>query len=143
MSCTLAKRTQNNQCFQRCVDPFSRPSSFPVREVGGRSGCHRPHNDPLGVSIQSAQASGSAQCCIASHLNRSAPDFRWCRQQSTVMLAPPLPIPCPAASLFHTATGIAFADLAIDGHRETWPIRSTRFRSWLRRCYCQQAFRPC
>ena len=35
--------------------------------------------------------------------------------------------------LFHTATGIAFADLLIDGHRETWPIRSKRFRAWLRR----------
>jgi hypothetical protein len=34
---------------------------------------------------------------------------------------------------FHTATGTAFADLTIDGHRETWPIRSERFRSWLRR----------
>ena len=30
--------------------------------------------------------------------------------------------------LFHTATGTAYADLVIDGHRETWPIRSTRFR---------------
>jgi hypothetical protein len=28
--------------------------------------------------------------------------------------------------LFHTADGTAFADLMIDGHRETWPIRSTR-----------------
>src|SRR5262245_42473615 len=35
--------------------------------------------------------------------------------------------------LFHTATGTAFADLLVDGHRETWPIRSKRFRSWLRR----------
>src|SRR6185369_12010322 len=24
-----------------------------------------------------------------------------------------------------------------DGHRETWPIRSKRFRTWLRRCYYQ------
>ena len=39
--------------------------------------------------------------------------------------------------LFHTATGTAFADLVIDGHRETWPIRSQRFRSWLRRRYYQ------
>jgi hypothetical protein len=38
-------------------------------------------------------------------------------------------------SLFHTATGTAFADLLVDGHRETWPIRSKRFRSWLRRRY--------
>ena len=37
--------------------------------------------------------------------------------------------------LFHTATGTAFADIVTDGHRETWPIRSGRFRSWLRRRY--------
>src|ERR1700737_2973141 len=37
--------------------------------------------------------------------------------------------------LFHTATGTAFADLLVNGHRETWPIRSKRFRAWLRRCY--------
>jgi hypothetical protein len=28
-------------------------------------------------------------------------------------------------ALFHTPAGIAFADLMVDGHRETWPIRST------------------
>jgi len=37
--------------------------------------------------------------------------------------------------LFHTATGTAFADLLVDGHRETWPIRSKRFGGWLRRRY--------
>ena len=40
--------------------------------------------------------------------------------------------------VFHTASGVAFADLVIDGHRETWPIRSKRFRNWLRRCYYQE-----
>jgi hypothetical protein len=39
--------------------------------------------------------------------------------------------------LFHTATGTAFADILVDGHRETWPIRSRRFRGWLRRRYYQ------
>jgi hypothetical protein len=39
--------------------------------------------------------------------------------------------------LFHAATGTAYADLLIDGHRETWPIRSKRFRVWLRRRYYQ------
>ena len=33
-----------------------------------------------------------------------------------------------SAELFHTATGTAYADLVIDGHRETWPVRSPRFR---------------
>lgn len=43
----------------------------------------------------------------------------------------------PSDDLFHTATGTAFADILVDGHRETWPIRSKRFRSWLRRRYYQ------
>jgi hypothetical protein len=35
------------------------------------------------------------------------------------------------ADLFHTPNGDVFADVEIDGHRETWPIRSRRFRNWL------------
>ena len=38
-----------------------------------------------------------------------------------------------SADLFHTATGTAYADLVIDGHRETWPVRSPRFSGGLRR----------
>jgi hypothetical protein len=37
--------------------------------------------------------------------------------------------------LFRTSSGVAFADFITDGHRETWPIRSKRFRTWVRRCY--------
>jgi hypothetical protein len=37
--------------------------------------------------------------------------------------------------VFHTPSGVAFADVITDGHRETWPIRSKRFRTWVRRCY--------
>ena len=37
--------------------------------------------------------------------------------------------------VFHTAGGVAYADFITDDHRETWPIRSKRFRTWLRRCY--------
>src|SRR5215212_5396020 len=39
--------------------------------------------------------------------------------------------------LFHTPSGVAFADFVTEGHRESWPIRSRRFRTWLRRCYYQ------
>ena len=38
-----------------------------------------------------------------------------------------------SAELFHTPDGKAFADLGINGHRETWPIRSKPFRRWLAR----------
>ena len=33
--------------------------------------------------------------------------------------------------LFRTSDGIAYADLEIDGHRETWAVRDRGFRRWL------------
>src|SRR5437763_10379412 len=41
----------------------------------------------------------------------------------------------PFEGLFHTPTGVAYADILVDGHRETWANRSSRFRLWLRRRY--------
>lgn len=38
-----------------------------------------------------------------------------------------------AAELFHSANGTAFADLDINGHRETWPVRTKGFKRWLAR----------
>ena len=38
-----------------------------------------------------------------------------------------------SAELFHAPDGTGFADLEINGHRETWPIRSKGFRRWLAR----------
>ena len=37
------------------------------------------------------------------------------------------------AELFHAPDGTGFADIDINGHRETWPIRSKGFRRWLAR----------
>jgi hypothetical protein len=37
------------------------------------------------------------------------------------------------AELLHARDGTGFADLGINGHRETWPIRSKGFRRWLAR----------
>jgi hypothetical protein len=42
------------------------------------------------------------------------------------------------AELFHTPDGIGFADLSINGHRETWPIRSKGFRRWLARRFFEE-----
>jgi hypothetical protein len=40
-----------------------------------------------------------------------------------------------SAELFHTPDGTGFADLDINNHRETWPIRAKGFRRWLARRY--------
>jgi hypothetical protein len=45
-----------------------------------------------------------------------------------------------AARLFHAIDGTGFADLIIDGHRETWPLRSNRFRAWLRQQYYERTW---
>ena len=39
------------------------------------------------------------------------------------------------ASLFRTPDGDGYADIVVNGHRETWPLRSSGFRKWLRRIY--------
>lgn len=39
------------------------------------------------------------------------------------------------AKLFHTPDGTSYADIFIDGHRETWKVRSTGFSRWLKRRY--------
>jgi hypothetical protein len=43
-----------------------------------------------------------------------------------------------AAELFRVRDGSGFADIDINGHRETWPIRSKGFRRWLARRFFEQ-----
>jgi hypothetical protein len=43
-----------------------------------------------------------------------------------------------AAQLFHASASTGFADLIIDGHRETWPLRGKRFQAWLRQQYYER-----
>jgi hypothetical protein len=45
-----------------------------------------------------------------------------------------------AARLFHASDGTGFADLIVDGHRETWPLRSKRFQTWLRQHYYERTW---
>jgi hypothetical protein len=40
--------------------------------------------------------------------------------------------------LFHTADRDAYADLEINGHRETWPVRSRVFKQWLTRQFFER-----
>jgi hypothetical protein len=40
-----------------------------------------------------------------------------------------------AADLFHAPNGTGFADIDINGHRETWAVRAKGFRRWLARSF--------
>jgi hypothetical protein len=43
-----------------------------------------------------------------------------------------------SAELFHAPDRTGFADLDINGHRETWPIRAKGFRRWLARRFFEE-----
>ena len=43
-----------------------------------------------------------------------------------------------AAELFHTPDEIGYADIEINGHSETWGIKTRGFRRWLRRRYFEE-----
>jgi hypothetical protein len=43
-----------------------------------------------------------------------------------------------AAELFHDRDGGCHADITVNGHRETWPIRSKGFKRWLTRRFFEQ-----
>src|ERR1700738_757858 len=58
--------------------------------------------------------------------------LRAAKGQANLVPANMLSEPPLVGDLFHTASGTAFADIPINNHRETWPIRSKRFRGWLR-----------
>ncbi len=42
------------------------------------------------------------------------------------------------AELFHSADGTAFADIDVNGHRETWSVRTKGFRRWLARRFFEE-----
>ena len=48
------------------------------------------------------------------------------RSQATILVGL-----AASAQLFHASDGTGFADITINGHRETWPIRSKGFKRWL------------
>lgn len=46
------------------------------------------------------------------------------------------------AQLFHTRDGDTYATFQVDGHKETWPLRSKGFKRWLLRRFYQQEGKP-
>ena len=40
--------------------------------------------------------------------------------------------------LFHSPDGTGYADIHVNGHRETWPLKSRGFSRWLRRAYYER-----
>jgi hypothetical protein len=43
-----------------------------------------------------------------------------------------------SAKLFHPPDGVAYADIEVNGRRETWPVRRKGFKQWLARQYYEE-----
>jgi hypothetical protein len=100
------------------------------------------------IRFQSRSSSGSRRGRTIKHRRRLIHELSPSRRRKVRLLIElrKRPFKLPADMLeemtlceevFHTPSGIAFADVITDGHRETWPIRSKRFRTGVRRCYYQ------
>ena len=64
------------------------------------------------------------------------------QQKSQVMALLSLTPSPPGGGLFHTKDKIGYADIVIDGHRETWKIKSNMFKQWLRYKFFQLTGAP-
>ena len=60
-------------------------------------------------------------------------DLRFGRGHSVFVLADFLIELAQEAELFHSPDAMAFADLQVNGPRETWPVRTKGFKRWLAR----------
>jgi hypothetical protein len=83
--------------------------------------------DDLDPDDAEADAGAEAQEGHASNGADTAPPVVPSRQADRLVAL------AESVELFRTPEGDVYGDLAIDGHRETWPIRSKAFRRWLTR----------
>jgi hypothetical protein len=75
---------------------------------------------------QAAKAKGRKGARRQRSGSEAAPADAVRRKQSDILMDAAM-----AAELFHTVDGDGYADIEVDGHRDTWPIRSRGFRHWL------------
>ena len=86
-----------------------------VRSPGRR----RPIAREAGMSAK--EASGGSQIAISTGPLRP--------KQSDILIQ----LAVEEAALFSTDDGVAYADVWVDGHRETYPVKSSVFRQWMMR----------
>lgn len=98
------------------VTTFVRPEDDPVEAAFGANPPPVPHDDAIG-----------------RRAGNENPEPDKGDSQTEVLLKLAL-----AAELFHTDDHTAFADIMVDGHRETHRISRPAFRSWLTHLYYQQ-----
>lgn len=93
--------------------------------VGGVPGFSCKHNGCSGKFIKDVFALFPPEPANAQNESSSAAERDHTQAQLLCELA-------EKAQLFHTADGDGYAQVPVNGHIETWPIRSRGFRSWLR-----------
>jgi len=76
--------------------------------------------------------------CRVSELDKLLPDEIGDRERGAPKQADILITLAVDAELFHTSDGTGYADLQVNGHRETWPLRSKGFKRWLARCFFEE-----
>jgi len=76
--------------------------------------------------------------CRVSELDKLLPDEIGDRERGAPKQADILITLAVDAELFHASDGTGYADLQVNGHRETWPLRSKGFKRWLARRFFEE-----
>ena len=82
-------------------------------------------------TFQEACAKADAEAAAADNQNSGTAE-REHKMQAEVLIALAKK---SGASLFRAPDGDGYSDIIVNGHRETWLLRSSGFRKWLRRIY--------
>ena len=139
----LAARPAMNSRY-RCAGRTTAPSIGSVtKKPGGSKPVWTPQNRPQALETHPNSRPAGCFRGADARCRRGAPcSIRRARPGDTnhsLASAWPQQIWLTAiglsGELFYVASGTAFADIVVNGHRETWPIRSKRFRTRLRRCH--------
>ena len=110
------------------IDPGAPFSPIVVSALSGLKNEDRPAFESLRAELKKAGCRVSSLDELIS--KTSMPQHKERNAQTETLLKL-----IEYADLFHTLDGIAFADIDVEGHRETWAIRSPGFRRWITQKY--------
>jgi hypothetical protein len=114
---------------QRCA---ADPGAAFAPEVVQRLADLKRHNR---AAFESLRAQLKQTGCRVTELDRLIADHTGDNRRDQTQADILIELAQEGAELFHAPDGTGFADIEVNGHRETWPIRSKGFRRWLARMF--------
>ena len=124
-----------------CRRKWQEWNNSPARNLTGgtiiylarRNGWQDPRQKTNGAAAKTPDPNGNDSAAAGKAADQPGDTGKERPKQADMLIAL-----AAEAELFHTADGTGFADLKVNGHRETWPIKRKAFRRWLMRRFYKE-----